>query len=177
MLRSTPPFAVAALLLAGVTGCSSEESRLNEAIAKLDPNQEYLPAEVEALLSAPHETELLSLNPEWLDDPPDDSFHRFEVLGQTPLTAEESAAFFEALRAGVATRPDLPPPDCFNPRHGVRITSGDQSLDIAICFECEQIYSYRGDEQIGSRETSVLPATRYREAVSEHGLTAAPSAQ
>ena len=31
---------------------------------------------------------------------------------------------------------------CFNPRHGIRATQGSNSLDLLICFECSQVYSF-----------------------------------
>ncbi len=38
---------------------------------------------------------------------------------------------------------------CFNPRHGVRIRSGDTTHDLIICYECSQVMIFRGDMRVG----------------------------
>ena len=31
---------------------------------------------------------------------------------------------------------------CFDPRHGIRVTTGGKSVDLIICFECSWVYVY-----------------------------------
>jgi hypothetical protein len=37
-------------------------------------------------------------------------------------------------------------PDCFDPRHAIRVQHEGKSIYLLICFECEQVYVYVGDE-------------------------------
>lgn len=39
---------------------------------------------------------------------------------------------------------------CFNPRHAVRVTSGSQTYDFVICYECSSLEVFAGDRQLGS---------------------------
>lgn len=38
---------------------------------------------------------------------------------------------------------------CFNPRHGIRVTSGDKTFDMVICYECSRVYLYEGSDEVG----------------------------
>jgi hypothetical protein len=39
---------------------------------------------------------------------------------------------------------------CFNPRHAVRVTSGTQTYDFVICYECGSLECYSGERELGS---------------------------
>ena len=46
---------------------------------------------------------------------------------------------------------------CFNPRHGIRVKSGDKTVDLVICFECLQVKSFAGDKDGPSYLTTRSP--------------------
>ena len=92
---------------------------------------------VEALAKA--ETfELLSLSPEELEKPPEGAFHRWRVLGRTSVKdVDVRKRLVTAVEKGVAEATG--PAKCFDPRHGVRVTRGGTTTDLAICFHCRQL--------------------------------------
>jgi hypothetical protein len=57
---------------------------------------------------------------------------------------------------------------CFNPRHAVRVTSGSQTYDFIICYECGSLECYSGERQVG-RSVSISGSPRMLNAL----LTAA----
>jgi hypothetical protein len=46
---------------------------------------------------------------------------------------------------------------CFDPRHGIRATSGETVADLVICFECLQIEAYVNDKHLQGALTSASP--------------------
>ena len=65
----------------------------------------------------------------------------FAILDRGPLPLEELPALLNRLGKGVADNPGEAA-KCFNPRHGMRLTLADRTVDLVICFECLQIYEY-----------------------------------
>ncbi len=74
-----------------------------------------------------------------------ENFHGFSILGKTEIKDENfqklvKRAFLESLANGSERA------KCFNPRHGLRISAGDNAhLDLVICFECKNFVSYSDD--------------------------------
>jgi hypothetical protein len=82
--------------------------------------------------------ELLSIDPERQRSPPAGHFHGYKVLGKTKVEdAAGRAELVTALEKGATEGRD--PAHCFNPRHAIRVTSGDKTSDFLICFECSQV--------------------------------------
>jgi hypothetical protein len=48
-------------------------------------------------------------------------------------------ALVGGIRPGVGAK-------CFEPRHGVRATAGDATVDLVVCFACAWVYVYLGPE-------------------------------
>jgi hypothetical protein len=73
------------------------------------------------------------------------SFHRHEILTKGPVeTAEqrkEVVSFVAKTLHWNHQRAAL----CFNPRHGLRISAEEQTLDFLICFECWRVEVFEGD--------------------------------
>lgn len=123
------------LLLAG---CSSRAA---------EPRNK-IPHELQAILKQADQFELLSLNPTELpqDTIPKDSFHDWEVLGQTIVkNAETRKQLIAAFKKGVEENEGIVAA-CFTPRHGFRVTHGSKTADFVICFECLQVHAYIGDQ-------------------------------
>ncbi|MBA4066816.1 MAG: hypothetical protein C0501_24530 [Isosphaera sp.] len=38
---------------------------------------------------------------------------------------------------------------CFNPRHGIRVTSDKKTVDFVVCFECFSVKSYADGKDAG----------------------------
>ena len=102
-------------------------------------------------------------------------FRGWRLLGQTnindPVTrrkvsvsVERSVRDFDGLIAA-----------CFNPRHALRVTSGTQTYDFIICYECHSMEIYSGDHELpgvaltGSSEPldKVLQAAHVKQAKRE----------
>lgn len=137
-------FAAAALLAAAV-GCSVSA-----------PLRTPIPAPVEAAFAKADEVTLLSLDPNSAygripEGTPKDAeqFHKSVVLGKT-VVADPAVqkTLFEALRKGVNEH-DGSVAGCFIPRHGLRIKTGDRTVDLVICFECMQVAVYENDKSVG----------------------------
>jgi hypothetical protein len=103
-----------------------------------------MPWEVRRGLDDADEWELYSLRPVQPRSFKGESFHGWPVLGKTTIKDPDTR---KRLRAALARGANLisqglPGPMCFNPRHGIRATHGDQTIDLLICFECEQVEAH-----------------------------------
>ncbi len=76
-------------------------------------------------------------------------FHDYEILADISVREVEDrksliSAFYQSIEEndGMAA-------DCFNPRHGIRVTQAGKSVDFLICFECYQFKAFNGKEKVG----------------------------
>jgi len=113
-----------------------------------DSSQNVLPPETRRVLEAGERFVLLSLDPtppalrRKSDPPPKETFHDYAVLGKVEIRDEtERAALVQALYKGIRDS-DGRFALCFNPRHGLSVTLGGETLDLVICFECLQVQTY-----------------------------------
>lgn len=114
-----------------------------------------IPADVKAALEKAGEWELYSLQPIEVTDK--DAFHGWKVLGKTAVKdADTRKALLAALDKGAKDN-DGSVAKCFNPRHGIRIKAGDQTIDLVICFECFQAVVFTGDKHTGKFLTTASP--------------------
>ena len=89
------------------------------------------------------------------------NFHGYPILGQTRVRpTPQRADLLAALRDGLGKNSNCA---CFAPHYGVRVVRGNQTVDLLISFECEQmeIYGARGLHRISvsSSATSVFNHT------------------
>ena len=151
---------ILALLVCGC-GCSSEAPPVERvdpyAVPKDFPSPPAAPVkltlrdEIYFALRDGESFELYSLQPgirtgEKLADYPD-QFHGWPVLGKAvvkipswkqPLLIGSHRMLYQH---GEVFAP------CFNPRHGIRVISNGQPVDLVICFECSRVDIYRGDNE------------------------------
>jgi hypothetical protein len=66
---------------------------------------------------------------------------------------------------------------CFNPRHGIRVTHDDQTIDFVICFECSQIQVWRDDQFLTTFIVGHSPEGVFNQALRDAGLTLSPKSQ
>ena len=62
---------------------------------------------------------------------------------------------------------------CFQPRHGIRATSGGKTVEVLICFQCRPVYFYLG-EQKGQIETVDSPQDAFDKVLKDAGVSVAP---
>jgi hypothetical protein len=77
-----------------------------------------------------------------------EAFHGYPILDRVVLRGEEKAKLLGKLYTSIAE--DAEPARCFIPRHGIRAVKGDRSVDLVICFECQQVDSYVDGNRGGS---------------------------
>jgi hypothetical protein len=104
-----------------------------------------IPDDVKTILEKADKFELLSLDPEYLKEKPADGFHGWKVLGRTTVKdADARKTLLAAFEKGVEENKGEVA-RCFDPRHGIRATRGDKTVDLVICFECYQVKVFAGE--------------------------------
>lgn len=138
------------------------------------PNENHLPTETQKILDGAERFVLLSLDPTHPAlrsegaPPPKETFHDYGVLGRTEIrSVEERTELLHALYKGIADS-DGAVANCFNPRHGISATSGDETVDLVICFECLSMQTYH--RQPGSRLTTRSPEPTFNRALERANL-------
>ena len=145
-----------------------------------------IPPRVERLLDQAETFELFALDPRSSGKatPSTENFHEWRVLGKTEVKEPaDRKKLVDALRLGAEDNAGTVD-GFFIPRHGLRLTSGKETVDLVICFQCLSIQVYvngnmakgfltTGDPQ---KEFDALLNGRGREAVEagqviELGLT------
>lgn len=87
--------------------------------------------------------------------------HGYPVLGQVEVDdpgrrREIVAAFKEAARSNSELQFN-----CFIPRHAVRTVKAGVTVDVVVCFKCQNYEAYRGDERLTEGGTrAISPAAR-----------------
>jgi hypothetical protein len=119
-------------------------------LATTPASADTIPDQLRAILEKAEHFELFSLNP---TDPlsenkkePKETFHGWEVLGKTTVKdAETRKKLVDAFEKGVADNKG-PHANCFDPRHGIRVTHDGKTADFVICFECRHVHAIVGDQ-------------------------------
>lgn len=143
-----------------------------------DRASNVIPAEVKQVLENADRFVLLSLSPtpiffaEASGFPPESIFHHQRILGQTEInTPAFRAELLEALYEGIADS-DGQTKDCFIPRHGIRATAGDRTVDLVLCFECLSVHIYNPDVRYA--RTTRSAQKMFDEALKRANLPLAP---
>jgi hypothetical protein len=131
----------------------------------LKPNQfsptNVIPDAVRKALDKSETFELYSLEPgtgirnKEQADPKKEEFHGYEVLGKTVVkAAEDRKKLVEAFRLGVEDNGGTVA-GCFIPRHGIRLKTGKDTIDLVICFQCMSVNVHiNGKQEKGFLVTS-----------------------
>ena len=155
----------ASSLLAGVLSVTATlltVSAFAESESPLRSAPNFLPPHVERVLTE-GEFELLSLYPYVLTDKQrrrlqGKLFHGYRVLGRVKIQkSPRRDELLRALRQAVANSRGLYI-YCFDPRHGIRASLGGQTVDLAICFECEMIRIYPSGDPLANTDATAQPA-------------------
>jgi hypothetical protein len=104
-----------------------------------------IPDDIQSILEKADKFELISLDPEYQKEKPADGFHGWKVLGRTTVKeADVRKTLLAAFEKGVEENKGEVA-RCFDPRHGIRATRGDKTVDLVICFECYQVKAFAGE--------------------------------
>jgi hypothetical protein len=127
------------------------------------------------LLDSSDQFILLSLEPVYLSDPQlavadkRERFHDYPVLGSLRITnATQKSELLAALYKGVMDS-DGSVASCFDPRHGIKATTGTNWIDLVICFECSYMKEY-GSAPGGGATTTKSPSKAFNRALREAGV-------
>ena len=114
--------------------------------------------DAQAVLQEAGEWDLLALDPFTRKEKTDtkDTFRRWKILGKTAVKdADARKALLAALDKGIADHAEksrkevemglLVESGCFQPRHGIRATSGGKTVEVLICFECSPVKFFLGE--------------------------------
>ena len=100
--------------------------------------------------SAPADGKPVEVKPPKRKALPENEFHGFPILGQTkgPVTDNLKTVISTLDEAGRHWGGAIAA--CFNPRHGIRVTTDGVVYDMVICYECMSAEIYRGNDRIGA---------------------------
>lgn len=115
------------------------------------------PDGVLAVLANPDRVELIALHPyphQIEGDQEMERLHDYGVLGRNALADSASANEVLALiEQGIEASNGMVAA-CFNPRHGLTVTTADAVWDIVICYECLSMQVYRDGERVDGHLTA-----------------------
>jgi hypothetical protein len=101
-----------------------------------------IPANERDILRHADRIELLSLEPRISLNALNGGFHGYLVLGTTVIEdADTRKRLISAFEKGVAENQGNVAA-CFDPRHGIRASSGGHTVEFVICFTCAQVEPY-----------------------------------
>jgi len=157
---------VSFLFVAGSAGCSGDKTR-------------KLPSAAKSILEKADEMELMSIDPgnRELDEPhPKGDYYGWKVIGKTVIDdLNTQKSILSALEKGVEEFGSGTPPACFDPRHAIHATRNGKTVDLLICFECQQILVYLdGQRQDPYVFTSSSPESVLDKVLSEANVPLAP---
>lgn len=105
--------------------------------------------QIQQALATATKIELVSLNPDREQEDRPELFGRRQVLQRVALSDQETAQVRSSLnwdlrfRQWVVAR-------CFNPRHGLKLTTPSGDYRLLICYECSQMELFLPDGSHGS---------------------------
>jgi hypothetical protein len=74
--------------------------------------------------------------------------------------AEDRNRLATAFKKGVAENKGIVA-NCFNPRHGIRVTHDGKTVDFVICFECFQVQAFVDDKPVSGFLITDSPAAEF----------------
>jgi hypothetical protein len=138
---------------------------------------EVLPGEARTIFEQSPTLEILSLDPSsrYRGTVGTRIFHGFLLLGKARLTGEEAnqarLSFYDST---VRRRHNQFRAACFNPRHGLRAVYQGRTLDLSLCFHCQNVYAYIDGKKISSGYTSREAQPDFDALLRSHQLPISP---
>lgn len=121
-----------------------------------------LPEEAKKILEKAESLELYSLDPDGSrrGPKPKNNFHGWKILGKTTIKkAEDRQKLLQSLERGIRANSGIVA-GCFNPRHGIRATLKNETVDVVICFQCFSMQVVQG-KKTRNVLTTGLPAPTF----------------
>ena len=171
--RTLLPCAI--LLAVAIAGCSSSNPTDPESTNNVaSVSAEDFNLGIFGDMAAGKKIEIFALHPLPMGDnapaSEEESFHGYKILGSAEIQPAEFFPLLEIVAQGESEN-DSMAAACFNPRHGIQVTYEDQSVEsLVICFECLQIYQYKGQERTGQHLTSNDHSAAVTTIYQQHGL-------
>lgn len=139
----------------------------------LRPNN--IPGPVKELLEKVQEFELFSLDPKPPLQNGKDRFHGWKVLGKTRVkNANTRKTLLAAFKQAVAENEGFAN-NCFDPRHGIRMTRQGKTWDLVICFKCFQVQVFGGTQGKGEFLITRSAQPAFDEVLRAAGIPRAPA--
>jgi hypothetical protein len=110
-----------------------------------DLKSNKLPDDVTQALRAQDKVVLYSLEPCGAITARDEKLHDFKILGHTELAPKQAVIATGEFETAVSGW-DGSLAYCFDPRHAIRVTSGNHTYDLLLCYRCHQLYLYKDDK-------------------------------
>jgi len=150
-----------------VSSPASDAERTRE-IAK---GREKSLGELRNILEQAETFTLFSLNPERASKTEQaEEFKGYTRLGKTQIhKGAERTNLVAALYEGIANGNAIA--SCFNPRHGIRATQGSNTVELLVCFECGQVYTFSSQGTNQMFATSEKPAATFNASLTKAGVS------
>jgi hypothetical protein len=126
-----------------------------------DPQGKKFPDQAREVLDKAEQLELLGIDdqPKGKKEDPgkgDKTFHGYPVLRRTVVKDQAARKqLLDALYKGIAEAKGTA--KCFEPHHGVRATHQGKTVDLVICFKCDQMIVYEDGKSLGVVATTAAP--------------------
>lgn len=136
--------------------------------------QNKLPEDVLIVLEKADKLELLSLDPNRIEDKDKskEGFHGFQILGKIEVKEEVRKKIVSSLLAGIASEKNMA--KCFEPRHGIHAVHDGKTVDLVICFQCQRVDVYAvSATKINFLAISSTPEPVFDKVLNEAGITKA----
>ena len=143
----------------------------------------HLPEALQQILNDADEFILFSLDPTPdFEHKSKNTFKRYPVIGQTKINASSTRRQLtkeldNAIRAGDGLTVSNgvvflsgPFASCFNPRHGIRAAKSRETVELLICFECEQVQIDSSKEAERVLKISKKPSRTFNAVLTSAGV-------
>ena len=146
--RRLSKIGTAILLVASILSGTVLRAQTEDAAKRPSISEHEFPSEVTIALKAPNKAVLYSLEP-WEEPAPGEStLHGFKIIGQLNLDRDLEQTVVAQFKAAITTW-DGTGAGCFDPRHGLTVTSGGKTYDFLLCYECGELEIFSGKRMVG----------------------------
>lgn len=109
---------------------------------KVDLNK--LPEDVLSVLEKADKIEILSIDPVFKKekdvDKTKEKFHGYQVIGKIEVKEEVRKKIISSFLEDMVGKNEMA--KCFEPRHAIHAVLGEKTVDLVICFRCQQFNVY-----------------------------------
>ncbi|MCA8939317.1 MAG: hypothetical protein KDB07_05905 [Planctomycetes bacterium] len=163
------------ILVVSLLGCVRAST---PRIVTPDATAKRLEEKIRNLLENAEHFELLTIDPNFEEGPKesnefDSVFHDHPILGRSEVSEGDRARLVNSLYQGIAKNNGMHAM-CFNPRHALVAATGEDRVELVICFECLSMNLYLNGKSLGSVQTERDPGRVFNEVAAKHNLKVDP---